>query len=419
MTSTKYRRGTFYSVIYPTAPSLTYQPREVELIQEKGSHDILTLEYSRASSLFLEVLQTGTPVAFSWNQNGRTGYWVGYVNVVSKQSASQGERLMKVICVGTSFLLKAKSTKVFKNVTVSEAAEQIAKSFRLKFVGEPTTRRFDSLSVAGQSYWEWLQEQAARIGYVMLVRNGIMYFRPADKLIDTFMDNSPILALEPPGPASDRRLWDRTLDSFNVLNGDYLDNDLLPQRTSRVTAGVNPITGAVTGSRKAPNNQQRPLRQNESGALFSGFSEEVVHTSLSAKQAAAEEARTRKFSIVAQVVGQGDPYMHPYSTVLVQGTGVETDGYWVVASVTHKLNLRGAYQMESRVMADGLGQTLTSPFRRADGSAAGKVNLDRNIMGLLDSKFDSNTPVKLIKKAPIIVESQQGFIKLGTIWSGR
>jgi phage protein D len=326
---------------------------------------------------------------------------------------------MKVICVGTSFLLKAKSTKVFKNVTVSEAAEQIAKSFRLKFVGEPTTRRFDSLSVAGQSYWEWLQEQAARIGYVMLVRNGIMYFRPADKLIDTFMDNSPILALEPPGPASDRRLWDRTLDSFNVLNGDYLDNDLLPQRTSRVTAGVNPITGAVTGSRKAPNNQQRPLRQNESGALFSGFSEEVVHTSLSAKQAAAEEARTRKFSIVAQVVGQGDPYMHPYSTVLVQGTGVETDGYWVVASVTHKLNLRGAYQMESRVMADGLGQTLTSPFRRADGSAAGKVNLDRNIMGLLDSKFDSNTPVKLIKKAPIIVESQQGFIKLGTIWSGR
>jgi phage protein D len=389
------------------------------LTQAKGSHDILVLEFGRTSSVYFEVLQTGTPVVFSWNQNGKSSTWVGYVNVVSKQSASQAERVLKIICVGTSFVLKAKSARVFKNSTVSEAAEQIAKQFNFKFVGDPTTRRFESLSVAGQSYWEWLQEQATRIGYVVLVRNGVMFFRPVDKLIDTFMSNSAVLVSAPPSTPSDRQVFDRTLDSFTVLNGDYLDHDSIMQRSSRVTAGVNPVTGALTGSRATPNNQRRPFRRNQSGSLFSDFSDEVVHTSLSAKQAAAEEARARKFSVVAQVIGQGDPHMFPYSTVLIEGTGVETDGYWVTSSVTHKLSLTGTYQMESRVLSDGLGKTTTTPFRRADGNVYGTVNLNLPVLGLLDPKSSSRSSVRLVRKVPILVESQQGFIKLGTIWSGR
>jgi len=417
VSSLKYRRSTSYSVVFPTAPSLKAQPSSVELKQEKGCHDILTLKFKRPSAFWFEVLKTGTPVVFTWNQNGSVASWFGYVNVVTKQSASQVEQDFKVVCVGTSYILKAKSQRVFKNSTIAEAAEKIAKEFKFKFVSIPTSRRFTTLAMTGQSYWEWLQQQAARIGYVCLVRNGVLYFTPAEKLIDMFIPTSAILQAEPLATPSDTKLLDRTLDSFTILNSDYLDHDLLPQRTSRVTSGVNPVTGQVFGSKSAPNTHRKPLRQKETPVLIDAYSEEVVHSSTSAKHAAYEEARSVQFSTVAQVVGQGDPRIHPYSTVLVQGTGIETDGYWVVASVTHTFFYTGQYSIEGRVISDGLGKTISTPVRRPDGNPHGTVNL--TTVALNSLRDTAPSVMRLTSKANSLVESQQGFSQLGTSWSGR
>lgn len=418
MTSFKYRRSTYYSVMFPTAPSLKTLPSFVELRQEKGSHDILTLKFERPSNLWFDVLKTGTPVIFTWNQNGVKSIWFGYVSVVSKQTASQIKQEFSVVCVGTSYLLKAKSQRVFKNSTVTEAAEKIAKQFNFRFVSTPTSRRFETLAMTGQSYWEWLQQQAERIGYVCLVRNGTLYFTTSDKLIDLFMPNSAVLATEPPGAASDTQLLDRSLDSFTILNSDYLDHDLLAQRTNRVTSGVNPVTGQVFGARSTPNNQGRPFRDNETPAIFSSYSEEVVHSSVSAKHAAAEEARAVKFSTVAKAVGQGDPRIHPYSTVLVQGTGSQTDGYWVTGSVYHYFYFTGEYLTECRLLSDGLGKTVGTSFRRPDGNTNGTVNLTTVALNTLKSPAGSPPALRLISRVPLQIESQQGFVKLGSVWSG-
>lgn len=416
MTSFKYRRSTYYLVSFPTAPSLKTQPTFVELRQEKGAHDILTLKFQRPSTLWFDVLKTGTPVVFSWNQNGVSNVWFGYVNVVSKQTASQIKQEFSVVCVGTSYLLKAKSQRVFKNSTVTEAAAKIAKQFNFRFVSTPTSRKFETLAMTGQSYWEWLQQQAARIGYVCLVRNGTLYFTTADKLIDLFITNSAVLAADPPGAASDTQLLDRSLDSFTILNSDYLDHDMLTQRTNRVTSGVNPITGQVFGATASPNGQNRPFRENETPAIFSGYSEEVVHSSTAARYAASEEARAVKFSTVAKAVGQGDPRIHPYSTVLVQGTGTQTDGYWVTGSATHLFHFTGEYYLECRLLSDGLGKTVGTSFRRPDGSPNGTVNLTTASLNLL--KFTPPPILRLISRMPVQIESQQGFVKLGSVWSG-
>jgi phage protein D len=417
--SRKYRRGTSYRVSFPTAPSLTAQPGEVELRQEKGSHDVLILEYERSSSLWFEVLKTGTPVVFTWNQDGKGAAWAGYVNIISKQSASQKQRKMKIICVGTSFVLKAKSTRVFKNSTITEAAEKIAKEFNFKFIGDPTSRRFESLALAGQSYWEWLQDQASRIGYVMLILNGTMYFRQAEKLVDSTFSTAAVLSGESPGLTSNRNLYDRTLDSFTILNGDYVQHSSLPDRTSRLTAGINPLTGALTGYKSSPGKQNRSLRQKETPALFTSYSTEVVHTRLSAQQAADEESRARRFSVLAKVIGQGDAAIHPYATVLVTGTGEDTDGYWVTSKATHLFKIGGEYQLEAEVMSDGLGRTRGTPLRRADGSGYATVNLSEAVVNMSQPDRVSASVFRLITKVPVVVESQQGFVQLGSIWSGK
>lgn len=415
----KYRRSTFYKVTFPTAPSLQSAPTFVELKQEKGCHDILTLKFRRTSNLWFEVLKTGTPVIFSWSQNGLVNTWFGYVNVVSKQSASQIEQEMKVVCLGTSYVLKAKSQRVFKNSTITEAAEKIAKESNLRFVSTPTSRRFETLAMTGQSYWEWLQQQASRIGYVCLVKNGVMYFTLVEKLVDTFITNSAVLSGEQTATPSDAKVFDRTLDSFTVLSSDYLDHDSLPQRTARVTSGVNPVTGQIFASSSTPSRHGKALRQKETPTLFSAYSEEVVHSSTSAKRAAYEEARAVRFSTVAEMVGQGDPRIHPYSTVLIKGTGKETDGYWVTASVTHTFFFTGQYSIEGKVMSDGLGKTLTTATRRPDGNPHGTVNLTTAALSSLRSNEATSAPLRLVSRTPIQVESQQGFSQLGTVWSGR
>jgi len=417
--SFKYRRSTFYKVTFPTAPSLSAVPSSVELRQEKSAHDILTLKFRRTSALWFQVLKTGTPVVFTWNQNGIVSSWFGYVNVVSKQSASQVEQEFKVVCVGTSYVLKAKSQRVFKNSTITEAAEKIAKQSNLRFVSVPTTRRFETLAMTGQSYWEWLQQQAARIGYVCLVKNGVMYFTPINTLIDTFIPNSAVLAAEPVATPSDGKAFDRTLDSFTVLNSDYLDHSILPQRTARVTSGVNPVTGQVFAASSSPNRHGTALRQKETPTLFSAYSDEVVHSSTAARNAAYEEARAVQFSTVAHIIGQGDPRVHPYSTVRIQGTGLETDGYWVIASVTHTFLFTGQYSIEGKVMSDGLGKTVSTALRKPDGNAHGTVNLTTAALSSLRSSEATSAPLRLISKTPIHVESQQGFSELGTVWSGR
>lgn len=419
MSSYKYRRSTSYKVTFPTAPSLNALPSSVELKQEKGCHDILTLEFKRSSSLWFEVLKTGTPVVFSWNQNGEKNTWLGYVSTVVKQSASQREREFKVICLGTSYLLKARSQRTFRNVTVTEAAAQIAKEFGLRFVGTPTSRKFETLAVAGQSYWEWLQQQASRIGYVCVVHNAAMFFTTTDNLINSFISNSAILRGELPGAASDRHVLDRTLDSFTVLNSDYLDHDILPTRTSRVVSGMNPVTGQVLSSKSSPNGHKKPLRSKETPAFFNTYSDEVVHSSTSARHAAYEEARNVQFSTVAHVVGQGDPRIHPYSTVLIEGTGIETDGYWITGSVTHRFKFTGEYTIDCHVLSDGLGKTVSTSLRRPDGSAHGTVNLTAAALNTLKTSTVTPSTVKLTSRTPIRVESQQGFVQMGSIWSGR
>ena len=414
----KYRRGTSYKVSFPTAPSLTALPAKVELHQEASSHDILILEYPKASSLWFEVLKTGTPVVFSWTQDNKGYRWVGYVNIVSKQSAAQKQRTMKVICVGASFVLKQKATRTFKNSTVVEAAEKIAKEFGFSFVGDPGSRRFDALSIAGQSYWEWLQEQAQRIGYGLVVVNCTMYLRPLDKFIDATSFDVPSYTSEMAGPVSGANLYDRTLDSFTVLNGDYVEDGFLTTRTARVSAGVSPATGKLTTHVSSPSDSKKKLRGGTSGTLFTAYSDEVVHTKGSAKSSSLAESQARRFTVPALIIGQGDPGVHPLVTVHVQGTGVDTDGYWVVSKVVHSFRIAGDYQTEMRVHSDGLGGTLPSSLRKTDGHRTNAINLNENVIEALQA--DKRVfGTRLISKQPVVVESQQGFLQLGTVWSGR
>lgn len=417
-TKVKYRRGTSYKVSFPTAPSLRAQPSNVELLQEAYSHDILKLEFFVSSSLWFDVLKTGTPVVFTWKQNGEGRTWVGYVNFVSKQSAAQKKRTMLVVCVGATYVLKQRAARVFKNKTITEAASQIAKEFGFDFIGAPSGRRFETLSMAGESYWEWLQKQAKRIGYGFTAVNCTLIMRPLDSLIDAASATAPVFTLDPVGPSSEMKLFGRTLDSLTVLNGEFVETADTFFKTKKVTAGVNPITSGITGSTKNPAVLGKNLRQGVSPALFTDFSDEVVHSKLTANKAAEGEAQSSRLGIYAETIGQGDYRVAPFSTIFVEGTGTSTDGYWVVITATHSFKLTGEYTLVTQVRSDGLGAAAPNPLRRTDGGRLATVNLNEKVLNMLKTTAKSWGSARLVTKQPVMVESQQGFVRLGSVWRG-
>lgn len=418
MTNLKYRKSTYYEVQFPTAPSLKAKPDRVELTQKQYEHDLLVLNYGKSSSLWFSILKTGTPIIFTWVQNNEKSIWVGYVINVSKTNAAERGRPMKVYCVGASYVLKARGARVFKNVSVTDVARKVAKEFGLGFVGENSSRKFSQIVMTGQSYWQFLQEQAARIGYGLYVRGATLYMRPLDRIINAGMSYASTLTLQPPVFPAGVQAADRTLDRFEILNGDLIENGDNPN-TVKVTAGVNPLTNKPVGGSQDPKKVGQKLRAKPNSALFSDYPKEVVHGSKISKQAAKDLAEGARFTVPAKLVGQGDRRAMPYNVFYIEGTGFDTDGYWLIKEVEHVMLLTGQYQIDVKVVTDGIGSNVQTAFRGARPSRVGTINVQEKILQDLSGGKNRASAPKLTNKVPRMLETQQGFAQLNSVWSGK
>lgn len=408
----KYRKSTVYAIKFPTLPSLKVKPNSIDIIQKMGSHDVLTIEYLTSSEKVFKLLKTGVPVLVTWKQGVQTRNLHAYVSHVEKTSASQRRVLFKVRCIGASFPLKQRANKVFKNKTITEAASWIARKHGLKFIGEPHPRRFAQLTLSGHSYWEWLQEQAKRIGYGVMMDGVTLVFRPLDKLLDQSISNAVILSNFNTQLPSGTLFMDKTLDYFEVLNGENIESGQ-QLRTVKSVSGVNPLTSRPFTSKQNPKVTGKNLRKKVGDALFSEHvSSQVVNDMSSSKHTAVAAATLSRLNLPATARAQGDPRLKPYAPVYIDGTGVETDGYWIVNSVHHHINSRGVYTADLKVSTDGTGPNSTK--RPAPVSSKGLVD----IAAALENKTvtTSQSAVKLFSKAELYTEASQGFNRTPTLW---
>jgi len=404
--STKFRRGTNFKVTFPTLPSLTFQPSRVDLYQKRNNHDILVMEFYAVSPLWFKTITTGAPIQFSWTQDTLTRYWVGYVSSISKVDAAQRTNLMTITCVSATFLMKQRSTRVFTDVRVTDVVEQLATEFGFNYVGGvPSEPVFPQLAIAGSSYWEWIQEQAKRIGYGVVVDGMNFVFKPLDKIIDLWFSDAPVLSIGNTGAAFNTQYLDRTLDYFKVLSGDNIEdsNDF---RTVKNVGGVDPLTAKYYTENASPANSGASLRTSVADVLFSEYrSDRVAHSSVAAQALATGSAELARFNIPAKVKCQGDPRIRPFGTVFISGTGELTDGFWMVREAQHMFHKIGDYQMDLTIATDGLGDTQESAFRSRGANLVGTVNLNAALEngGTQVNSFGLKNAV-LVTKDPTTIE---------------
>lgn len=418
LVSNKYLRGTSFSVAFPTLTTLhKHQPRRIDLIQKRGAHDVVKLEYSQVSELWFTTLKSGVPIQFSWTHGTATKHWIGYVQGVSKTVSPQKKNLMEVICWGSTFPLKERSTRVIKDTTIPDAVGTIVREFGFRFHGDKHSHRFPQLMLAGQSYWEWIQEQAERIGYVAYADGMDFYFKKLDKVIDQSFSNAPVLSITGAKVPTGASVVERTLQKFKVLSSEHVES-ARSHRAVKSVGGVDPLTGKAFVSTKSPTDVGQDLRTQTNSVMFTQhMSHSVAHNKAASEHLAEGAAVHAKFNMPAAAMCQGDGRIRPYGSVLIQGTGDLTDGYWLVMESHHMLHQVGDYEIDLRLATDSVGETSGTAFRKRAYGALGTVDLNHALAtgGKVANNFAPRS-VRLVNKKPVVKQGQQGYKRTPTTW---
>lgn len=413
-------RGTYFKVTFPTfSAARPVQPSLVQLVQRQGAHEILTLEFRNTIPSWMLSIKTGIPVKLEWNQGRQNNTWVGYISFISKESSAQRSQPMIIRCVGASFVLKQSVQRVFRNKTIQDVARQIAQENGLSFVGDsiPNEVRYEQLVIAGESYWEWLQLNASQIGCVVYVTGTRMFFKRITSLINLGSTNVPILQMWDTAIPATAVGVDRTLSYFKIISGEYVEGKAEP-RSQKISGGVDPLSGKAFYAKATPKKSREALRKTVSDVLFDDpITNRVVHGPTMARSIAEGAAFLAQFSVPAKAIGQGDPRIKPYFPVYIDGTGTDSDGYWMVEEAIHEFHISGEYKVKLRLLTDGLGANKTSPYRQATANLTGTINLTQALINktpeLATSPAKSS---KLALKGPIIKQGNQGFVRTPTKW---
>lgn len=412
-------RGTTYKVTFDTLSELQVAPSKVTLIQKMYSHDILLLEYPSLSATSIRVLNTQVPVSVRWQQGNRAYTWVGYVTAVAQESAAQTTQKMIVRCVGPSWELKNSQQQIYKNKTIPEIAQIISKQFGFSCITEKSKSavRLPSVTFPGGSYWEWLVEHAKEIGYGLHAVGTRIYLLPFKSFLDGGSTDVPILQMWQSDVPNGVSVLDRTLNHFKAEKGEFWEGGS-ESRAQKIIQGIDPITGKEFKRRADPKRKAGSLRKNTSDTLFTEnvISSVVTNTKLAAAKAEGA-ALLAQFSTPATAKAQGDPRFRPFAPVFIEGTGSETDGYWMISEVTHEMYIQGEYTASLKLLTDGSGKSAKTSLRQPTAAVVGQVNLQEAAKYKKNRLTLSPQKASVLKmNSPVIKRGNQGGNRTNTKW---
>ena len=405
-----------FKIDYPDFPAIQNVARSVAIYQEMGKHDIVEIYYSRFSSVFFRGIKTGVPVSIVWKNDKAAGKFVGYTVDVSYTTAQQLNRDVKVTCVGASYPLKERASKIWINKTASDIAKEIATKFKLKPFITPSSIRFSQQSLAGHSYWEKLNELAKRIGYGVQVLGTELHFHPIDTMINQFMTTIPIMSFQDPLQSVDSNIISPTLSFFEPTIGDHIESAEFSRSINSV-GGIDPITGKAFTFKSSSNKVGKKLRKGTKDPLFSTIETNTVVTNTTmAKSLSESRSQLGRFTIEAYAIGQGDPRVSPWKTVEVKGTGNTTDGYWIVKKAEHVLHGDGRYVVEFSCLSDGTGLNNSSATRPFSAGAVPTRNITNEMATNNKRKPTSTT---LSSTTTMVNQSKAGYKTTPRRWGGK
>ena len=413
---TQNRYGTKIYVTFPDYPTFKLAPQWFRLTQEQGKHDVMEISFGSYDKHFIKVLKTGVTVEVKWTTEHAKGKWVGYAHSSEPITQASLKKNLVIKATGASFRLKEGGNKIWKNKTAPEIVADICKQHKLKVVTDTSGIRFGMQSLVGHTYWEKILELGDRIGFHAHVHGTTLYFQRIDKLIDQCSSVIPVMSYNDGTVNAGAVFEGQTLDYFKAKVGD-LHEMSEHQKKNKTVHGIDPITGKKHSQTAKVTKVGKSIRESVSDALF----KEVIPTVVAdvktvAKELAEGFAHLSRFSLHAEGTGQGDPKIAPYKTIEINGTGQDTDGFWVIKRVEHFATMDGRYSVEFTCMSDGTGKNKGGKFRTTKATVVPTRNVAYEMA--TGGKQAEATPT-LSARTPLLKQTDGGFISTVRRWEGR
>jgi len=322
--------------------------RSVVLRQRYFEHDLLIAEVYGYRGRSLD-LRAGDPVRASLVTNGVTIPFVGYVHHVAP-TLKTGANVTpdhKIVMMGASLPMKNATQRIWRDVTVSEMATQIAAKYKLTADIERSARRIPMVNQAGLSDWAFLVKQAKRLGWVFYVNGTILSFHSRGLKEVRRKQSAPRLEYR-----IGNDFLQTDVRSFEPNLGESLPNSD-GMKSRRSMRGVDPRSAAIIsahhdGSVRSGSRKEKPVGRFSTFAVGG-----VVNSGGEAVAQATGAADANRFAYRATARTVGIPGVTQGSLIFFSNLPGDFDGYWTVLAVEHRY--QGQYEMVMELGTDSIG----------------------------------------------------------------
>lgn len=330
--------------------------QKIHVVFTQNQHDIANIDVLGVPPAYL-ANSVGRPIVLTMSVRGdRSCNFYGYVSHVEGTSVTnQGTtnnvpfQKMRIVCIGSSNVLRNVETRVWENITLENIVEQIASEHRLGYSVPKDSYLFKRLVQSEESSWQLLVKACRQLSYELTLTNAHIHI----------WDKSKAPARQP---------------SYSVLNGTLSQQkDYSPRPGNIIQFEATLGTPSVTEQ----SGEKRVSYIDEKGEFVSVTSSQIdgqasfgstvrsdFNNQLSVSVDSFDKAeRYIKSRIgeskpyIAEALVYGDPSIVPGGLVFVDGYGGDFDGYWYVNSVSHEL-ISESYLTTVKLEKDGSFDSL-------------------------------------------------------------
>ena len=333
--------------------------QRISIEQRENQHDLLTLDFSGFNpELFTSYLEKPVTVTISY-PNLESCDFYGYITfieptAVTNQGLVDGSpfQMVRVYCLGASYLMKSKTSKVWENVSLYDIALEIAEKYDYSLSIPKDTYRFTRVAQTAESDWELLVRLSKKLGYVVSNHGTHIHIWDSYKALR-------------------REVSYATLNTIKGLNGDVTPNlgqiimfeaqygAITPEAT-RAPDIIHVLDrdGKVSSISSSLITETSGLG-NPIQSIFTNVLNENADTYEMGHRAVSAALRTG-FSVTAKVMITGLPTLRPGSIVKINKYESDFDGYWYVQEVHHQIT-KSELVSYLKIATDSTPVTTLSP----------------------------------------------------------
>lgn len=330
--------------------------QKINIVFTQNQHDIANVDVLGVPPAYLSNC-VRRPIAITLSVRGnKICNFYGYVSHVEGTSTTnQGTtnsvpfQKMRIVCIGSSNVLRNVETRVWENVTLQNIVEEIAAEHRLGYSIPTDSYKFKRLVQSEESSWQLLVKACKQLGYEITLTNSHIHV----------WDKKKAPARQP---------------SYSVLSGTLVQQkDYSPRPGSIIQFDATLGTPSVTeqsGNKEVSYIDEKGTlvsvtsSQIDGNAAFGATVASDFSNQLSAnldsfdKAARYLQSRIRESKpYFAEALVYGEPSVVPGGLVFVDGYGGDFNGYWYVNSVSHEL-ITESYVTTIKLEKDGSFDSL-------------------------------------------------------------